>query len=287
MVLPDAPHHPRWDYDLSSPALLPDITVDGKAEIQAVALPSKQGYLYIFDHGDRKPIWPINEKPVTQTDVPGEKTAKTQPVPTRPANYVRTTVTMDDIVDFTPEIHAKAVDIVKKYYKLGTWYNPPVVSNPTGGFPSGAMGNGTGGTRHQLAGRWLQSGKQGGIPAGLAERIGATGLVPLPEGLSDLKYDSGTGGQVFRINGGPGFGSASDAPKVSADDPKLAAALPRPIRRSQLARPRHAMWTASRSASRPMAPSPPSTSTPAISSGRWPNGLTPDRNPGQSHSQGA
>ena len=216
-------HHPIWDYDLSSPALLVDVNVDGKA-IEAVALPSKQGWLYTFDRNTGKPIWPIVEKPVDQTTVPDEKTAKTQPFPTKPANYVRTQVTANDIVDFTPEIHAKAMDIIKKYYKLGSMYNPPVVSNPKGLFPSGAIGNGTGGGGTNWPGGGFNPTTQVVfLPA--AQSVSATGLVPLPEGLSNLKYDSGVGGQVFRINGGPGFGSASDAPKVSADDQKLAAAL--------------------------------------------------------------
>ena len=81
-------HHPIWDYDMSSPPLLVDITVDGKP-IKAVAVPTKQAFLYVFDRVTGKPIWPIVEKPVPQSDVPGEKTSKTQPFPTKPAPYAR------------------------------------------------------------------------------------------------------------------------------------------------------------------------------------------------------
>src|SRR6266571_3325376 len=75
-------HHPIWDYDLSSAPILLDINVNGKA-IKAVALPSKEAFLYVFDRITGQPVWPIEEKPVPQSDVPGEKTAKTQPFPTK------------------------------------------------------------------------------------------------------------------------------------------------------------------------------------------------------------
>ena len=106
-------HHPIWDYDMSSPPLLVDITVDGKP-IKAVAVPSKQAFLYVFDRVTGKPIWPIVEKPVPQSDVPGEKTSKTQPFPTKPAPYARQRHHHGRLIDFTPELHAKAVEIIKK-----------------------------------------------------------------------------------------------------------------------------------------------------------------------------
>ena len=94
--------------------------------IKAVALPSKEAFLYVFDRVTGKPIWPIVEKPVPQSDVPGEKTSKTQPFPTKPAPYARNAVTTDDLIDFTPELRAKAVDIIKKYYKMGPMFSPAV-----------------------------------------------------------------------------------------------------------------------------------------------------------------
>ena len=216
-------HHPIWDYDLSSPALLVDINVDGKA-IEAVAMPSKQGWLYTFDRLTGKPVWPIVEKAVDQSNVPTEKTSKTQPFPTKPAPYVRTEVTMNDIVDFTPEINARAKDIIKKYYKMGSMYNPPALSNMKGEFPSGSINNGSaGGGTNWPGGGFNPTTQVVFLPA--SQSVSATGVVPTPEGLTNLKYAGGVGGQVFRINGGPGYGSASDAPKVSAEDQKLAAAL--------------------------------------------------------------
>ena len=81
-------HHPLWNFDISSAPLLADITVDGKP-IKAVAVPSKQAFLYVFDRVTGQPVWPIEERPVPQSDVPGEKTSPTQPFPTKPPAYAR------------------------------------------------------------------------------------------------------------------------------------------------------------------------------------------------------
>src|SRR5213596_1289055 len=81
-------HHPIWDYDMSSAPILADIVVDGKP-IKAVALPSKEAFLYVFDRVTGQPVWPIEERPVPQSDVPGEKTSPTQPFPTKPPRYAR------------------------------------------------------------------------------------------------------------------------------------------------------------------------------------------------------
>ncbi len=76
-------HHPVWDFDISSAPILMDINVNGKL-IKAVTVPTKQVWLYTFDRVTGQPVWAIEERPVQQTDVPGEKTAKTQPFPTKP-----------------------------------------------------------------------------------------------------------------------------------------------------------------------------------------------------------
>ena len=215
-------HHPIWDYDISSPPLLVDITVKGKA-IKAVAVPTKQSFLYVFDRVTGKPIWPMVEKPVPQSDVPGEKTAKTQPFPTRPAPYARQAVTTDELIDFTPELRAKAVQIIKDHYKMGPMFSPAIVSKV--GYPSAVLdiANLGGGTNWPGAGFNPES----HVVFAPAANAGVTtmGLVEPPPGLTDNKYLEGVGGQPFRIAGGPGFGSASDAPKVSADDAKLQAVL--------------------------------------------------------------
>ena len=179
-------HHPIWDYDMSSPPLVADITVDGKP-VQAVAVPSKQANLYMFDRITGKPIWPIVEKPVMQSDVPGEKTAKTQPFPTKPPPYSRQSITDADLVDFTPEIKKAAQDLVKKYYKTDDqMFGPAVVSSPTGGYPTAILDIGglSGGTNWPGAGFDPET-HVAFLPA-LNAGISMFGLVPMPEGLLRL-----------------------------------------------------------------------------------------------------
>src|SRR5881296_3384548 len=112
-------HHPIWDHDMSSAAMLTDVNKDGKI-IKAVAVPSKQGYVYAFNRITGEPLWPIVETPVPQTDVPGEKTSPTQPIPMdahgKPFAYARPFIRVpDDIIDYTPELRAQALENLKRY----------------------------------------------------------------------------------------------------------------------------------------------------------------------------
>ena len=106
-------HHPLWDMDISSAPILADINVNGRA-IKAVAVPSKQGFLYVFDRVNGQPVWPIEEKPVEKGNVPGEWYAPTQPFPTKPPAYSRNGVTPDVLIDFTPAMHDQALTIASK-----------------------------------------------------------------------------------------------------------------------------------------------------------------------------
>src|SRR5438128_1966854 len=123
-------HHGLWDYDLPCAPNLIDIRVDGKP-VKAVAQMSKQGFCYVFDRLTGKPIWPIEEKPVPQSTVPGEKTSATQPFPTKPAPFDRQGVTENDLIDFTPELKAEALRIASQF-KLGPLYTPPIVEGAGG-----------------------------------------------------------------------------------------------------------------------------------------------------------
>ena len=120
-------HHPIWDHDISSAPLLIDATIDGKPR-KLVAQPTKQAFLYVFDRITGQPIWPMPETPVPQSDVPGEKTSPTQPIPSKPPSYSRTHVTMADIIDFTPELHAQALENLKRYRWEPTPYIPPTMA---------------------------------------------------------------------------------------------------------------------------------------------------------------
>ena len=93
-------HHGVWDWDNPNAPILLDITVDGRP-IKAVAQATKQAWLYVFDRVTWEPVWPIEERPVPQTDVHGEKTSPTQPFPTKPAAFDRQGLTHDDLIDFT------------------------------------------------------------------------------------------------------------------------------------------------------------------------------------------
>src|SRR5262249_23578971 len=123
-------HHPLWDMDISSPPILSDITFDGKS-VKAVAQPSKQGFLYVFDRVTGKPVWPMPEKPVEVGNVPGETYSPTQPIPSKPRAYSRNGVSLDDLIDFTPALHDRAKDIASKYH-LGPVFTPPTVSKLDG-----------------------------------------------------------------------------------------------------------------------------------------------------------
>ena len=126
-------HHDIWDYDLPAPPILTDITVDDQ-KIKALAQVTKQAFVYVLNRETGEPVWPIIEKEVPPSDVPGEKSAPTQPFPTRPAAFDRQGVTVDDLIDFTPEIKEMALKIYSGY-KTGPLYTPVSVRD--------SMSNGT------------------------------------------------------------------------------------------------------------------------------------------------
>jgi quinoprotein glucose dehydrogenase len=124
-------HHGIWDFDIPCAPMLIDIAVNGRT-VKAVAQPTKQGLLYTFDRVTGAPIWPIEERPVPKGDVPGEWYSPTQPVPARPPAYgIAGIPSLDDLIDFTPELRAEAVKIVSKY-RIGPIFTPIVVSRPEG-----------------------------------------------------------------------------------------------------------------------------------------------------------
>jgi quinoprotein glucose dehydrogenase len=123
-------HHGIWDYDTVAPPILLDINVNGRP-IRAVAQVTKQAFTYLFDRRTGEPVWPIEERPVPQSDVPGERTSPTQPFPTKPPAFDRQGVTPDDLNDLTPELKAEATRMAAEY-KLGPLYTPHVASGTSG-----------------------------------------------------------------------------------------------------------------------------------------------------------
>ena len=120
-------HHDIWDWDNPSAPILADLPIDGE-ERRIVALISKQGFVYVFDRLTGEPIWPIEERPVPQTDIPSEWTAPTQPFPTKPAPFDRQGFDEDDLIDFTPEIEERAREIMSRFV-TGPIYTPPTLQD--------------------------------------------------------------------------------------------------------------------------------------------------------------
>jgi quinoprotein glucose dehydrogenase len=137
-------HHGIWDFDIPCAPILADLTVDGKL-IKAIAQPSKQGWVYVFDRITGQPVWPIEERAVEKGTVPGEWYAPTQPFVTKPPAFDRQGVSIDDLIDFTPALRAEAVELVKQY-KIGPLFTPPVVSTWGGPLGTLMLPSNTGGT---------------------------------------------------------------------------------------------------------------------------------------------
>ena len=131
-----AVHHGLWDYDFPTHPNLVDVRVDGR-EIRAIAQVSKQGFVYAFDRVTGDPIWPIEERPVPQeTNIPGDVPSPTQPFPTKPAPFDYQGVTIEDLVDFTPEIRAMAVEAVEGF-RMGPLFTP--LDRPVEGVTRGTI----------------------------------------------------------------------------------------------------------------------------------------------------
>ena len=136
-------HHDIWDYDAPTAPILTNITVDGR-DIRAVAQITKQSFVYVFDRVTGEPVWPIEERPVASGNVPGEWYAPTQPFPTKPAPFDRQGVTIDDLIDFTPELRAQAEEIVAGL-TIGPIYTPQTVLDEGGKRGTLMMPGSTGG----------------------------------------------------------------------------------------------------------------------------------------------
>ncbi len=199
-------HHGIWDMDIPCAPMLVNINVNGRA-VRALAQPTKQAFLYMFNRETGEPIFPIVEKPVEQSTVPGEKTSPTQPFPTKPPAYDRQGFVLDDLIDFTPELHAEAEKIVARY-KLGPVFTPPVVSKAGGPLGTLAMATAQGGTVWQGGSydpethiAYLYSRKSASI----------LGLVPPAPNTTDFAWVQGTATAGARASGGAGA-DASAAP---------------------------------------------------------------------------
>ncbi len=138
-------HHDIYDWDIPTAPILADLIVDGRP-VKALLQLTKQVMVYAFDRVNGKPIWPMVETPIPESDVPGERAAKTQPIPTKPKPYDRQGVSKDDLVDFTPEIRREAERLIASY-RIGPLWTPPSLANAPDGTKGTIMVPGsTGGT---------------------------------------------------------------------------------------------------------------------------------------------
>src|SRR5580692_9094293 len=210
-------HHGIWDMDIPCAPMLVDITVNGQT-VKAVAQPTKQAFLYVFDRITGQPIWPFEERPVEQSTVPGEKTSPTQPFPTKPPAYDRQGYSIDDLIDFTPELRAQAVQIASKY-KLGPIFTPPVVSKPEGPYGTLVMAANGGGT-NWAGGSYDPETHIAYIPS---QRITSSlGLVPPAPNQSDMSYITGSAAPRTTGAGGRGGGGEGAGPGLTVQGLPLA-----------------------------------------------------------------
>jgi quinoprotein glucose dehydrogenase len=203
-------HHALWDMDISSGPLLADINVNGKA-VKAVALPTKQGFLYVFDRVTGAPVWPIDERLVEKGNVPGEWYAPTQPFPSKPPAYARNGVTPDVLIDFTPALHDQALTNVAKF-KIGPVFTPPTASNVNGPYSTLTLGTAAGGTNWP-GGSYDPETHNVYVFACNACLV-PIGVVESPKEVSDMKYVMGMAGQKVQIARGPGENAGADSPRA-------------------------------------------------------------------------
>jgi glucose dehydrogenase len=123
-------HHDIWDYDTPMAPNLLDVTIAGRPR-KIIAQTTKQGWTYVFDRATGEPIWPIVETPVLQSDVPGEQTWPTQPIPSKPAPFSQQGLQEADLIDYTPAIKDSALKVARRC-RMGPWYIPAVLSDGSG-----------------------------------------------------------------------------------------------------------------------------------------------------------
>jgi quinoprotein glucose dehydrogenase len=210
-------HHGLWDMDIPCAPMLVDITVNGRP-VKALAQPTKQAFLYMFNRETGEPIFPIEERPVEQSTVPGEKTSRTQPFPTKPPAYDRQGFTNDDLIDFTPELKAEAA-AVASHYKLGPVFTPPVVSKAEG--PLGTLALATAGGGTNWAGGSFDP--QTHIAYIYSQRSISNlglhlGLLPSDPKTRDFAFVQGNAADGIRTTGGAGA-NAGAAPGANTEGP--------------------------------------------------------------------
>ncbi|MEX0891089.1 MAG: pyrroloquinoline quinone-dependent dehydrogenase, partial [Gemmatimonadota bacterium] len=199
-------HHDIWNYDTPTAPILLDVTVDGQ-QVPGIFQATKQSFLYAFNRETGEPIWPIEERPVPASDVPGEQLSPTQPFPTRPAPYDMQGLTEDDLVDFTPELRQRALAALESV-RIGQLFLPPLPRDNDFGL-DGAMWcpGDSGGTN--ITGPPAADPETGIIY--IISQKGCTGRALIPGAEADENQENTTGTTLsdFSVYGGPRVGASS------------------------------------------------------------------------------
>ena len=191
-------HHDIWDWDNPTAPILMDITVDGE-EIKAVAQITKQAFVYTFDRETGEPVWPIEERAVPPSDVPGERTALTQPFPTKPPAFDRQGFSEDDLIDFTPELRAEALAGIEQF-RMGPIYTPPSLANAPDGTRGTLM------LPTQIGGANWEGGSydpETGILYVASHTNAWVMAIQSEPDVSDIRYIRGGGGELPWLEGLP------------------------------------------------------------------------------------
>ena len=176
-----AVHHGIWDYDFPTHPILGDITVDGR-RIKAVIQVSKQAFTYVFDRKTGEPVWPIEERPVPASTVPGERTSPTQPFPTKPPPFDLQGATEENLIDFTPELRRRALEQLKTF-EHGPLFTPPSLAKSTVLVPGIAGGANWGGAAFDPETGMLY------VPSRMAPTV--VTLTPVDPKQGNMRYVSG------------------------------------------------------------------------------------------------
>jgi len=180
-------HHDIWDWDTPAPPILVDVVAGGRP-VKAVVQVTKQAWAYVFDRVTGEPLWPIEERPVPPSDVPGERTSPTQPHPTRPAPFDRQGFAEDDLIDFTPELRAQALELVAEY-RMGPIFTPPsLIGGPDGASGTLMLPNAIGGANWEGG---AVDPETGILYVGSHTSPGVLGLRPADPERSDVDYWAG------------------------------------------------------------------------------------------------
>jgi len=180
-------HHDIWDYDMPSHPILLDLEVDGE-EIPAIIQMGKQAFAYVFNRVTGEPVWPIEERPVPASDVPGEWTSPTQPFPTRPPAFDVQGITHDNLIDFTPALREAAIESIAEH-RIGDIFTPPSLSQAEDGTRGQIVVPGLGGGANWEGG--AADPETGYVYIGSTTSPSVVGLEPPGFGESNARYTMG------------------------------------------------------------------------------------------------